>query len=122
MVEDTSRLKVAFGTLFNFINPHDVRRPSTVLPPELVQQFEATFNPASTSVRVNDRYRIIVCHANVIRWFVTTALGIEPDGNWGKFQCNHCSLTCVDIASDGRYQLGFLNQTSHLPSHMITEC
>lgn len=121
MVADTSRLKVAFRTFFKHVNPKDLRRPSVQLTDDKVSTFNKNFDPKSTSVRIGDRYRIIVCHANIIRWFVCKSLGVDAEGTWGRMRYNHCGLTEIDVDALGNLQLGFFNQAAHLPSHMCTE-
>ena len=113
--QDSSRLKVAFRLFFNHISPTDVRRQSVKLSDTKIDEFKEIFKPSATSVRIGDRYRIIVCHANVIRWFVCQALGVNPEGTWGRMRCNHCSITEISVDAQGNLQLGAFNQLGHLP-------
>eukprot|EP00731_Ephydatia_muelleri_P017994 Em0011g34a len=42
----------------------------------------------------HDSFEIIVCHANVIRYFVCRALQLPPEA-WLRFSIGHCSVTAV---------------------------
>ena len=103
------------------VSPKDFRRPSIKLSDDKVSQFTEVFDPKQTSVRIGDRYRIIVCHANVIRWFICQALGVDPKHTWGRMRYNHCGVTEIDVDAFGNLTLGFMNQVAHLPPSMCTE-
>ncbi|CAF0732449.1 unnamed protein product [Didymodactylos carnosus] len=70
---ETARLETAFHTYFH--------RP-------LTNQTE-------------DSHEIIVCHGNVIRYFVCRALQIPADA-WLRFNLYHCSITHLMLGSNGR--------------------
>ncbi|XP_065191693.1 serine/threonine-protein phosphatase PGAM5, mitochondrial-like isoform X2 [Sycon ciliatum] len=66
-----------------------------------------------------DSVEVIVCHANVIRYFVCRALQIPPSA-WLRISLAHCSLTVLDIRPTGRVSLRALGDTGHLPRKLIT--
>ena len=61
-----------------------------------------------------DSYDIIVCHANVIRYFVCRALQLPPEA-WLRINLNHASITCLRIRPNGRVGLLTLGNAGHLP-------
>ncbi|KDO30926.1 hypothetical protein SPRG_04829 [Saprolegnia parasitica CBS 223.65] len=64
--------------------------------------------------------RVVVCHANLIRYFLCRALGISPVGVWGQFEINHCSITRLDIGSNGTCKVLSVNECGHLPTSLRT--
>ncbi|KAG7394996.1 hypothetical protein PHYBOEH_004398 [Phytophthora boehmeriae] len=121
MVADCARLKMAYRTMFRHLIPEDLEFPEHELSEEQKQHFARTFTVRSTQTRVNDRFRIVVCHANIIRWFVCKALGVDPDGTWGRMRYNHCGITALEIDSVGNVQLAYMNQTGHLETTQLSE-
>jgi hypothetical protein len=120
MVADHARLRVLYRTTFRHLIPEDLTVPEQSLDPEQQAAFAAAFG-TKTQYRVGDRYRVVVCHANIIRWFICRALGVEPDGTWGRMRYSHCGVTSLEIDSVGNVQVAFVNQTGHLPTALITE-
>lgn len=121
MVADCARLKFAYRTMFRHVIPADLSLPEAPLSDEDKDAFARTIGARSTQCRVNDRYRVVVCHANIIRWFVCKALGVDPDGTWGRMRYNHCGISAFEIDSVGNVQLAYMNQTGHLDTTMLTE-
>jgi serine/threonine-protein phosphatase PGAM5 len=64
-------------------------------------------------------YEIIVCHANVIRYFVCRALQIPPEA-WLRMCPFNCSLTYLTIRPTGSVSLRMLGDIGHLPQNTIT--
>eukprot|EP01134_Creolimax_fragrantissima_P004959 CFRG4959T1 len=62
---------------------------------------------------------LLVCHANVIRYFVLRAVQFPPE-LWSKFSLVNCSVTRVDIYADGRVQLRGVGDAGHHTSEMLT--
>ena len=67
-----------------------------------------------------DRHDIIVCHGNVIRYFVTKVLGVDSM-SWLGMTINNCSLTVVRIYPNGSMKLVSFNDIGHIPPNMRTE-
>lgn len=76
-------------------------------------------------VRGSDRHELLICHGNVIRYFVCRALGIDVN-LWTRMHTNNCSITRILIPSD--FDVGEVgaileafNETLHLPWNIRTE-
>ncbi len=61
-----------------------------------------------------DRHVVLVCHGNVIRWFVMRALG-APSRRWASMEIANASLTIMQVRSDGTTRLVMFNDIGHLP-------
>eukprot|EP00527_Entomoneis_sp_CCMP2396_P000807 CAMPEP_0198137338 /NCGR_PEP_ID=MMETSP1443-20131203/855_1 /TAXON_ID=186043 /ORGANISM="Entomoneis sp., Strain CCMP2396" /LENGTH=346 /DNA_ID=CAMNT_0043798741 /DNA_START=15 /DNA_END=1055 /DNA_ORIENTATION=+ len=59
-------------------------------------------------------FEIIVCHANVIRYFMCRALQIPPEA-WLRYCPFNCSLTYMTIRSTGSVSCRMVGDTGHLP-------
>ena len=68
----------------------------------------------------NDRNDIIVCHGNVIRYFVTRVLKADPL-SWLQMSIGNCSLTIIRILPDGSLKLASFGDMGHIPPNMQTE-
>lgn len=66
-----------------------------------------------------DRHDIIVCHGNVIRYFVTKVLGVDTNA-WLRMSIGNCSLTVVKIKADGSMKLLTYGDVGHLPPNLQT--
>lgn len=65
------------------------------------------------------RTDLLVCHANVIRYFVTRALGIRVAA-WTRLVANHCSITRILVLPSGATRLVSYNETGHLTPDTLT--
>ncbi|XP_075904380.1 serine/threonine-protein phosphatase PGAM5, mitochondrial isoform X2 [Nelusetta ayraudi] len=61
-----------------------------------------------------DSVEIIVCHANVIRYFVCRALQFPPEG-WLRMGLNNGSITWLTIRPSGRVALRALGDAGFMP-------
>lgn len=66
-----------------------------------------------------DSYEIIVCHANVIRYFACRALQFPPEA-WLRISLKHGSLTWLVIRPDGRVHCRALGEAGHFPPEMLS--
>ncbi|CAH1275172.1 unnamed protein product [Diabrotica balteata] len=66
-----------------------------------------------------DSYTLLVCHANVIRYFVCRALQFPAEA-WLRISLNHGSITWITITPSGRCILRILGDTGHMPPNFIT--
>jgi len=66
-----------------------------------------------------DRNDIIVCHGNVIRYFVTKILKVETM-SWLQMTTGNCGLTVVRIKPDGSMKLVSFNEMGHIPPNLRT--
>ncbi|XP_071502022.1 serine/threonine-protein phosphatase PGAM5, mitochondrial-like [Diadema antillarum] len=69
--------------------------------------------------QVKDSYEIIVCHANVIRYFVCRAMQFPPEA-WLRISLNHGSLTWLSLRPSGRVSLKFLGDVGFMPADKVT--
>eukprot|EP00794_Sanderia_malayensis_P014406 gene14406-15906_t len=69
--------------------------------------------------QLDDSHELIVCHANVIRYFVCRALQFPPEG-WLRMSIANCGLTTITIRPNGRVSLKSLGDAGHLPPDQIT--
>jgi serine/threonine-protein phosphatase PGAM5 len=61
-----------------------------------------------------DVHEVLVCHGNVIRWFVTRALGADTR-RWASMEIANASLTLIQVRSDGTTRLVMFDDVGHLP-------
>jgi serine/threonine-protein phosphatase PGAM5 len=120
IVSDCARLRIVWRTTFRHLIPDDLSLNEYDLSEQDKAQFADLFG-SKTQHRTGDRYRLIVCHANVMRWLVCRALGVDPEATWGRMRCSNCAITELEIDSVGNVQVSFMNQTAHLPTAQITE-
>jgi broad specificity phosphatase PhoE len=67
-----------------------------------------------------ESYCVLVCHANLIRFFLCRALGIAATSTWGHFEINHCGVTRIDVCANRPIKVMAVNETGHLPASLIT--
>lgn len=82
----------------------------------LDQAFSEYFKPS----RDADRHDIIVCHGNVIRYFTTRVLGVDPEA-WLGMSIGNCSLTIVRVTANGTMMLMSYNDMGHMPPNLQTQ-
>ncbi|XP_056640483.1 serine/threonine-protein phosphatase PGAM5, mitochondrial-like isoform X2 [Diorhabda carinulata] len=80
--------------------------------------FRKYFHRADCS-QEKDSYTVLVCHANVIRYFVCRALQFPAEA-WLRLSINHASITWISITPSGRCILRVLGDTGHMPPNVIT--
>ena len=61
-----------------------------------------------------DARDVLVCHGNVIRWFVSRALGSDT-GRWAAMEIANASLTVIAVRADGSTRLVLFSDVGHLP-------
>ncbi|MDP2137514.1 MAG: histidine phosphatase family protein [Candidatus Didemnitutus sp.] len=59
-------------------------------------------------------HELLVCHGNVIRWFVCRALGVDLT-HWTQFEIANASITMIQIRPDGTVRVQLFNDVSHVP-------
>ncbi|MGD9548875.1 MAG: histidine phosphatase family protein [Candidatus Krumholzibacteriia bacterium] len=74
------------------------------------------FRPAAGP---GDEHDIVVCHGNVIRWFVTRALEVDPHA-WLGMSIANCSVTVIQVRADGALKLVSFADSGHVPWSMTT--
>jgi len=63
----------------------------------------------------DDSFDIIVCHANVIRYFICRALQFPPEA-WLRLGLANCSVTLLSIEANGRVVCEMMGDHGHMPS------
>ncbi|XP_023703133.1 serine/threonine-protein phosphatase PGAM5, mitochondrial-like isoform X2 [Cryptotermes secundus] len=81
--------------------------------------FRKYFHRAEKS-QETDSYDILVCHANVIRYFVCRALQFPAEA-WLRLGLHHGSITWISVTPSGRVILRALGDTGHMPPDTITQ-
>jgi serine/threonine-protein phosphatase PGAM5 len=61
-----------------------------------------------------DAHDLLVCHGNVIRWFVTRALGADAK-RWITMTIGNASLSVIAVRPDGSARLVMFSDVGHLP-------
>lgn len=82
----------------------------------LEQAWQRLFVPATAA---SDEHDIVVCHGNVIRWFVTKALGVDQTA-WLGMSVANCSLTTIQVRADGSFKILGVGDSGHIPDPMTT--
>ncbi|CAK5089247.1 unnamed protein product [Meloidogyne enterolobii] len=80
--------------------------------------FRKYFHRAKLSQK-EDSFELIVCHANVIRYFVCRILQYPPE-RWVVFNLAHTSITWIEIKPDGHIFIKTVGDFGHLPSGKIS--
>jgi len=83
---------------------------------DLAAAWERIFRPPTGE---RDEHDIVVCHGNVIRWFVCRVLQVEPAA-WLQMSIANCSLTVVQVRRDGSLKLVAFADSGHIPYAMTT--
>ena len=81
----------------------------------LQEAFDEFFVPSPAG----DRHDIVVCHGNVIRYFVTRALGVDPEA-WLGMSVGNCSLTVIRVNPDASMKLLMIGDVGHIPPNLQT--
>jgi serine/threonine-protein phosphatase PGAM5 len=77
-------------------------------------QLNAAWAEYAKPSHAGDTHEILVCHGNVIRWFVTRALGADTR-QWGQMDIANGSVTIITIKPDGNTRLVVFSDVGHLP-------
>lgn len=80
---------------------------------------EIAFQKYFKVAKRNDRHDIIVCHGNLIRYFVTLTLKAEED-SWVRMDMCNCGITQILVQPEGDMALLCHNDWSHLPRDLRT--
>jgi serine/threonine-protein phosphatase PGAM5 len=82
---------------------------------QLEEAFSLYFAPSPEA----DRHDVVVCHGNVIRYFVTKVLKVDTMA-WLGMSIGNCSLTVVKVNPDGSMKLLSFGDVGHLPPNLST--
>ena len=93
---------------------HRVRKDST----RIEVAFNEYFHRADSSQKT-DSYEVLVCHSNVIRYFLCRALQLPPEA-WLRFSLFHGSTTWLCIGPTGRVSVSMVGDIGHMPAHLMS--
>jgi len=82
----------------------------------LEEAFQKYFIPSPDD---KDRNDIIVCHGNVIRYFVTKVLNVDTM-SWLQMSISNCSLTIIRVLPNGNMKLDAFSDYGHIPENIRT--
>lgn len=80
--------------------------------------FRKYFHRASVD-QTEDSHEVIVCHANVIRYFLCRALQLPPEA-WLRISLKNASITWFTIRPNGNVSVRCLGDAGHFPPDMLT--
>ncbi|XP_017888948.1 serine/threonine-protein phosphatase Pgam5, mitochondrial-like [Ceratina calcarata] len=86
--------------------------------PRIEAAFRKYFHRADFT-QEKDSYTILVCHANVIRYFICRALQFPPE-RWLRLSLNHASITWISIHPDGMVKLWTFGDTGYMKPQLIS--
>ncbi|CAD5113025.1 DgyrCDS2226 [Dimorphilus gyrociliatus] len=69
--------------------------------------------------QTEDSYDIVVCHANVIRYFICRVLQVSPSA-WARMDLKHASITWVVIRPNGEIRIRQVGDCGHMPVKLMT--
>jgi serine/threonine-protein phosphatase PGAM5 len=79
----------------------------------LDQAFSQFFVPAEGAARSE----ALICHGNVIRYFVMKALGVDT-ANWLRMSVAHTSITVIQITAKGAFRVLSVGDVGHIPPNL----
>ena len=82
------------------------------------EQAEEAYGRYFKRARGEDKHEIVVCHGNLMRYFVSRALEVEPE-TWGKMGIFNCGISQITI-SHRLTGVVCHNDSGHLPEDKRT--
>ncbi len=83
------------------------------------QRAEVAFRKYFKVAKRGDKHDVIVCHGNLIRFFVTLVLKAELE-SWMRMDICNCGVTQVLVQPEGDMAVLCHNDWSHLPRELRT--
>jgi serine/threonine-protein phosphatase PGAM5 len=80
-------------------------------------QLNEAFARYCVPARDADQQDVLVCHGNVIRYFVTKALGVDTQA-WLGMSLVNGSLTIIQVKADGSYKVLAVGDAGHIPPNL----
>ena len=98
---------------------NEVTPPGLGLKPEQIDagaeaQLQAAWEHFTAPNAAGATHELLICHGNVIRWFVCRALGVDPK-HWTRLEIANCSVTMIQVRGDGVVRLQQFNEIAHVP-------
>ncbi|OQR74096.1 serine/threonine-protein phosphatase Pgam5 [Tropilaelaps mercedesae] len=66
-----------------------------------------------------ESYELLVCHANVIRYFICRALQLPPEA-WLRFSLRHASITWLTISPKGIVSVRCIGEAGYMPPDKLS--
>lgn len=108
---ESARVEAVFRKYCHRVTDHKQKSQSSP-PAEKEAPVETSF-PESEK-ETEEEYIVLVCHQNIIRYFVCRALQLPPEA-WLRFRGSNCGITEIIISDDGRVALEKFADVGHLP-------
>jgi serine/threonine-protein phosphatase PGAM5 len=86
---------------------------------ECIEQVEAAYDEFFVPSPDGERHDIVVCHGNVIRYFITRALNVDTMA-WLGMSIANCSVTVIRVNPDGTTKLLMAGDVGHIPPNLQT--
>ncbi len=67
----------------------------------------------------SDTFEIIICHANVIRYFILRALQLPPEA-WLRISLKHASISWIAINNEGYCSLQSIGDSGHFGKELLS--
>ncbi|MCU0512459.1 MAG: histidine phosphatase family protein [Anaerolineae bacterium] len=83
------------------------------------EAFDQFFQPLTNHLE-GDSHELLVCHGNILRYFICRVLETPADA-WANLYILHCGISVVRVDEEGLCTLMSHNATEHLPPRMRTE-
>jgi len=88
-------------------------------PEECLEQVEAAYTEFFVPSPDGERHDIVVCHGNVIRYFVTRALNVDTKA-WLGMSIANCSVTVIRVNADGTTKVLMVGDIGHISPNLQT--
>ncbi|MBE2199621.1 MAG: histidine phosphatase family protein [Anaerolinea sp.] len=98
--------------MMTHISPEQVERDQA----RIAHAYDRYFREPENGV---DHHDLVVCHGNLIRYFVCRILQAPPE-MWVNLEICNCGITRIEVHADGRRVLVSHNDCSHLPPELVT--
>ena len=124
--EGNKRIEEAFQTYFHRADPPDLpkddenkedisaKEDTNNVEKNIEGESELEENENELKGHPQHEFEIIVCHANVIRYFMCRALQLPPEA-WLRMCTFNCSLNYLTIRPTGSVSVRMLGDIGHLP-------
>ena len=83
------------------------------------QRAEVAFRKYFKVAKRVDKHDLIVCHGNIIRFFLTLILKAEQ-GSWVRMDICNCGVTQVIVQAEGDMAIMCHNDWAHIPKELRT--
>lgn len=84
-----------------------------------IEQAFSVFIHRAEPTQTEDAYEVLVCHANVIRYFVCRALQLPPEA-WIRMSLDHGSLTWLTIRPSGNVSVRWVGNSGFMPRDKLS--